>query len=187
MTDYAQTLREGLKARILEAGTLAESRVYAERLTRLHTRMSSEFPCVCVYVAEDSGERMTNASPFALSANLVAHVFATGVKTDSLTAEEVAANTRDELMEQVRKALFASSWASEFEAVRTFKTVRQAYEGELLVFDAALTIGVEFHHEDTADTELAIFRQVDLTADVAPADDVTDTYDEIALETEPAP
>lgn len=184
MTHWRQTARDAAKAAILAASTTAATRVYSERLTRLHTRKPDQFPAVCVYVPRDEGARKTEASPFDSTADIEVVVAATGEATDTLTAEEVASNARDVLCDEVERALLGDGgWlaACGFQTAARLSTTCELFDGEILISSATIKIGVEFEAEIAAPTTLVDFNQVNLTNDNAPADEVVDTYDEIVF------
>ncbi|MCC6621214.1 MAG: hypothetical protein IT385_08165 [Deltaproteobacteria bacterium] len=180
---WRQTMREGAKQSILEAGTLAGGRVYAERLTRLNTRSADQFPCVCVFVKRDDGTHAATG-PFDTRADVMIGIFATGEATGLLTAEEVASNTRDALCDEVERALLADGrWeaASSIERVTRLQTECDFVEGEILIAMATITIAAQFHADILPVDHGSELATVTITNDNATADEVIDTYDEIAI------
>ena len=182
MTHWRRIAREAARDRLRGAGTLAGTRVYAERNLRLSTRTADQFPCVCVYVPSDDGSRGSDASIFDTRATVELAILATGAAADGLTAEEVAANARDELCDQVESVLLGDGvWAQVcgFKATTRLATRTDWLEGELLIAQARITLTCELDAEIAPPADLGPLAVVTLTNDNVVADETIDTYDEI--------
>jgi hypothetical protein len=185
LTHWRQTARETAVEAIRGASTLAGVRVYAERLARLDVRRET-FPIVCVYTRKDGLTRRGGpGSSWTGSGALIVACVATGVATDTLTAEEVAARNLDDLCEQIESILVGDGvWeAGSGVKVSSIDTEIAELEGEKPLISAKMTFGVAF---DATIEPVADFRAplatITMTNDNSPADDVVDTYDVIAIE-----
>lgn len=185
MSHWRQVVREAAVAALRGASTLASVRIYAERLARVDARRET-FPIVCVYLRKDSLQRRGGpGSSWTASGTLLVACLATGVATDSLTAEEVAARNLDDLCAEVESVLVGDGvWEATAQVkVDSIETDIAEMEGEKPILSAKLAIAfsTDVTIEPVADLS-APLAVVTLTADNSPADDVVDTYDEIAIE-----
>ena len=184
MTHWRRVAREAARDRLRGAGTLAGTRVYAERILRLSTRTADQYPCVCVYVPSDDGSRGSDASSFGTRATIEVAIFATGAAADGLTAEEVAANTRDDLCDEVESVLLGDGvWAQEcgLKATTRLATRTDWLEGEILITQARITLTCELDAEIAPRATIGPLAVVTLTNDNVIADETIDTYDEIEI------
>lgn len=175
MTDWVTVERYALKDALLGA-TDADDRVEAEQNDPVSTRAkdaASEMPKLCLYLKEDTHESGGTGTSWSTTTTILIDCWAYGVEQEApaLSAREVAADARDELVSQVLGATSGSrEWLSRFDKVTRVRVARNVFaQGDLVIGVAQIqiTCALVTDHGLDANAALAPFERAVTTIENA--------------------